>query len=82
MPKMRIRIEYRYDDESNNWNFRVPALGINGSADTREEAERESLSAIDFTLEAEGERRARPGAEVCYVALTPHVHVGASFPSP
>lgn len=82
MPKMRIRIEYRYDDESNNWNFRVPALGINGSADMREEAERESLSAIDFTLEAEGERRARPGAEVCYVALTPHVHVGASFPSP
>jgi len=78
MPKMRIRIEYRYDDESNNWNFRVPALGINGSADTRDEAERESLSAIDFTLEAEGERRARPGEEVCYVALTPHVQAGVA----
>lgn len=75
---MRIRIEYRYDDESNNWNFRVPALGINGSADTRDEAEREALSAIDFTLEAEGERRARPDAEVCYVALTPHIQASVA----
>jgi len=50
--------------ESNNWNFRVPTLGVNGSAATREEAEREALNAIDFTLKAEGERRARPGAEV------------------
>lgn len=78
MPKMRIRIEYRYDDESNNWNFRVPALGINGSADTREEAELEVLDTIDFTLEAEGERRARPDAEVCYIALAPHVQAGVA----
>ncbi len=75
---MRLRVEYRYDDESDNWNFRVPALGINGSADTREEAKREALSAIDFTLEAEGERRARPGAEVLYVSLTPHAQAGVA----
>ncbi len=65
-------------DESNNWNFRVPALGVNGSADTREEAEREALNAIDFTLETEGERRARPGAEVFYIALTPYAQGGAA----
>ena len=70
---MKLRIEYRYDDESDNWNFRVPALGINGSADTRAEAEKEALSAIDFTLEAEGERLARPDAEVVYISLTPEV---------
>jgi predicted RNase H-like HicB family nuclease len=70
---MKLRIEYRYDDESDNWNFRVPALGINGSADTRAEAAEEALRAIDFMLEAEGERMARPGAEVVYIALTPAV---------
>jgi len=68
---MKLRVEYRYDAESDNWNFRVPALGINGSADTRQEAEQEAFSAIDFTLEAESERRARPGGEVAYIALIP-----------
>jgi len=67
---MRVRIEYRYDDESKNWNFRVPALGINGSADTQGEAEQEALAAIDFTLEAEGERLARPGGDVSCILLT------------
>ncbi len=67
---MRVRIEYRYDDESKNWNFRVPALGINGSADARGEAEEEALAAIDVMLEAEGERLARPGGDVSYIFLT------------
>ena len=71
---MKVRIEYRYDDESNNWNFRVPALGIIGGADTRAEAEHEALEAIDFMLEAESDRNARPGAdEVAYVTLTPSI---------
>ena len=68
---MKLRVEYRYDDESGNWNLRVPARGINGSADTREEAESEALSAIDFMFEAAGERRAGLGAEVAYITLTP-----------
>ena len=70
---MRVRVEYRYDDESRNWNFRVPALGINGStdtADTQGEAEQEALAAIEFMLEAEGERLARPGGDVSYILLT------------
>ncbi len=52
---MRLRVEYAYDPESDNWSFRVPSLGIVGGAKTREEAERKVLDAVAFTLEAEDE---------------------------
>jgi len=39
---------------ANNWHYRVPALHINGGGTpTREEAERECLSAIAFALEGD-----------------------------
>jgi hypothetical protein len=46
-----LRVELFHDDEAGNWHYRVPALHINGGgAVTREEAERDCLSAIDFAL--------------------------------
>jgi hypothetical protein len=47
-----LRAEFFYDDEANNWHYRVPALHINGGgAATREDAERQCLEAISFALE-------------------------------
>jgi hypothetical protein len=49
-----LRAEFYFDDEANNWHFQVPALYINrGGTATREEAERECLSAIAFALEGD-----------------------------
>ena len=49
-----LRVELFWDEEASNWHFRVPALHINGGgAATREEAERNSLSAIAFALEGD-----------------------------
>jgi predicted RNase H-like HicB family nuclease len=50
---MRLRVEYAYDSESNNWSFRVPTLGIVGGAETRDEAERKVVEAVAFTLEGD-----------------------------
>jgi hypothetical protein len=47
-----LRVELFWDEEASNWHYRVPALHINGGGtSSREEAERESLSAIAFALE-------------------------------
>jgi len=49
-----LRVELFFDQEANNWHYRVPALHINGGgAPTREEAERDCLSAITFALEGD-----------------------------
>jgi hypothetical protein len=49
-----LRVELFWDEEAGNWHYRVPALHINGGgAATREDAERESLSAIAFALEGD-----------------------------
>jgi len=49
-----LRIELFYDDEAENWHFRVPALRINGGgASTRKEAERDCLAAVAFALEGD-----------------------------
>jgi hypothetical protein len=49
-----LRVELFLGEEAGNWHYRVPALHINGGgAATREEAERESLSAIAFALEGD-----------------------------
>lgn len=49
-----MRAEFYYDDEANNWHFRVPALHINGGGcATRVEAERACLAAIAFALEGD-----------------------------
>jgi len=49
-----LRVELFWDEEAGNWHYRVPALHINGGGTaTREDAERESLSAITFALEGD-----------------------------
>jgi len=49
-----LRVELFWDEEAGNWHYRVPALHINGGGTaTREDAERESLSAIAFALEGD-----------------------------
>ena len=55
-----LRVELFFDDEAGNWHYRVPALHINGGGTpTREDAERDCLSAIvegdprDYDTDAE-----------------------------
>lgn len=44
-----LRVELFWDEEAGNWHYRVPPPHINGGGTaSREEAERESLSAIAF----------------------------------
>ena len=50
----QLRVELFYDEEAGNWHYRVPALHINGGGTaTRQEAERESLAAIEFALQGD-----------------------------
>jgi hypothetical protein len=43
-----------FDTEAGNWHYRVPALRINGGGTlTREDAERDCMSAIAFALEGD-----------------------------
>jgi len=49
-----LRVELFWDEAASNWHYRVPALHINGGGtSTREDAERESISAIAFALEGD-----------------------------
>ncbi|MDN5930321.1 MAG: hypothetical protein L0I24_04550 [Pseudonocardia sp.] len=49
-----LRAEFYFDDEANNWHFRVPALHIiGGGTPSRSDAERECLQAIAFALEGD-----------------------------
>ncbi|HEX9519895.1 MAG TPA: hypothetical protein VF940_27445 [Streptosporangiaceae bacterium] len=67
----RLRAELFHDDEAGNWHYRVPALRINGDGTaTREEAERDSLAAIEFALQGDP-----PDYDTCAEALTVDVSV-------
>jgi hypothetical protein len=49
-----LRVELFFDGEADNWHYRVPALHINGGGSpTREDAERDCLSAVAFALEGD-----------------------------
>ena len=49
-----LRAEFYWDDEAQNWHYRVPALRINGGGtSTREDAERECIEAISFALQGD-----------------------------
>ncbi|MGH3825319.1 MAG: hypothetical protein ACRDRA_21140 [Pseudonocardiaceae bacterium] len=49
-----LRAEFFFDEEANNWHYRVPALHINGGGSvTREDAEQECMEAIAFALEGD-----------------------------
>ena len=49
-----LRAEFYWDDEAQNWHYRVPALHINGGGtSTREDAERECIEAISFALQGD-----------------------------
>jgi hypothetical protein len=52
VPMSLLRIELFFDDESDNWHYRVPALHINGGGlPSRNDAEQDCLAAIAFALE-------------------------------
>jgi hypothetical protein len=49
-----LRVELFYDEGAGNWHYRVPALHINGGGtNSRDEAERDCLAAIDFALQGD-----------------------------
>jgi hypothetical protein len=49
-----LRVELSFHEEAGNWHYRVPARHINrGGTPTRENAERDCLSAIAFALEGD-----------------------------
>ena len=66
---MQLRVEYRYDPESHNWAFCVPALGIVGGAETRQEAEQAVLDALAYALEGEIEATEPLDSEIQYLEL-------------
>ena len=56
METMKLQVELFYDNEVDQWGYTVPALSIVGTGcNTREEAERSALEAVEFTLESEDE---------------------------
>ncbi len=49
-----LRAEFFFDDEAQNWHFRVPALHINGGgAATQAKAQQQCLTAIAFALQGD-----------------------------
>jgi predicted RNase H-like HicB family nuclease len=69
MQLLQLRVEYAYDQESQNWSFRVPSLGIVGGAETRKEAEDAAIEAIGYALEDDQEIEESAEAEVRYLQL-------------
>jgi predicted RNase H-like HicB family nuclease len=67
---MQLRVEFLYDPESHNWSFAVPALRIIGGANTREEAERRAVEAIEFALWSDAQEPPPDGGEVGYLTVT------------
>jgi predicted RNase H-like HicB family nuclease len=53
MDGMRLRVELGTDDIPGRWWFAVPALGIVGGGDSREDALGRAREAILFTLEGD-----------------------------
>ena len=49
-----LRVELFFDDEAQNWHYRVPALHINGGgARSRDQVEAEAMAAIAFALQGD-----------------------------
>ncbi len=68
---MDLRVEYYYDEESDNWGFRVPALAIVGGGDnTRAEAEEHARETILFTLADDTRDRDERGRHVGHFRVT------------
>lgn len=80
---MELQVEYIYDPESASWGYRIPALHIVGSADTRADAERAAADSVlislqmDEDIEKEENGGLLPDAEVGYL----HVEVTPGTPS-
>jgi predicted RNase H-like HicB family nuclease len=53
MDSMRLRVELGTDDTPGRWWFAVPALGVVGGGDSRDDALRRAREAILFTLEGD-----------------------------
>lgn len=67
---MKLRVDFFYDDEVDNWGFVVPALHIIGGAHTRDEARQQAQDAITFALEGTDEDAPpEPDVEVEYFTI-------------
>ena len=75
---MQLRVEYVYDPESRNWSFVVPALHIIGGAETREDAKRQVIEAIDFALWSDAQELVPEGAEIEFLTVTVEPQTAAS----
>jgi predicted RNase H-like HicB family nuclease len=49
--EVAIEVEFIYDQESDNWGFRVPSLHVTGGAKTQAEAVEMAKEAILYALE-------------------------------
>jgi hypothetical protein len=67
---MNLRVEYFYDPESHNWCFAVPSLNIIGGADTRDDAERCAIEAIQYALWSDAQEPSPEGGEIGYLTVT------------
>jgi hypothetical protein len=65
-----LRVEYFYDAESQNWCFVVPSLKIIGDADSREDAERRAIEAIEYALWSDAQEPTPEGGEIGYLTVT------------
>ncbi len=64
MEGMQLKVELFYDNEVNQWGYTVPALSILGTGcDSREEAERFAIEAIQDVIES-GDEDIEDDAEV------------------
>jgi hypothetical protein len=66
---MQLRVEYVYDPGSRNWSFVVPALHIIGGAETRADAERQVIEAIEFALWSDAQEPVPEGVEIAYLTV-------------
>jgi len=67
---MDLRVEYFYDAESRTWCFVVPSLNIIGGADSREDAERRAIEAIEYALWSDTQEPPPEGGEVGHLTVT------------
>ena len=59
-----------YDPERRKWSFGVPALDIIWGGETRGDAERRVIEAIDFALWSDAQEPVPEGVEIAYLPVT------------
>jgi len=71
MASSKMRVEFLYDREADNWGFMVPALRVaGGGCASRKEAEKHATDAIKFALTDETGAETAPEVEASYAEVT------------